>query len=80
MDYWDQEASPRPDRHGDFAYPIDSSSDVLPEADMHGDCVYPIAEAMDTQPKADSHTNENVNLHTGGGPFGHAKPGSFKGS
>lgn len=80
MDYYDSELSPRPDRHGDFVYPVDSSNDVLPEAGRHGDNPYPISDADDTQPKADSHNNTNVNLHTGGGVFGHAKPGSFKGS
>lgn len=78
MDYYDAELSPRPDRHGDFAYPIDSSSDVLPRPDIHGMSPYPINDDLPHPPPADKHENTDFPMHTGKTPFDHNKPGSFK--
>lgn len=72
MDYHDAEATPAPDRHGYFPYPIDSSSDVLPAADCHGECPYPIDSSDDVQPRADQHENMGFPMHTGKTPFDHA--------
>jgi hypothetical protein len=72
-DYYDETLSPRPDRYGEFAYPIDSTGLVVPYGDQHGDNAYPINSSGDVHPAADDHNNDQFVLHRG-----EAKPGSFK--
>jgi hypothetical protein len=72
-DYYNDALTPRPDTHGEVAYPLDSTSLLAPYGDQHGDLSYPIDSAGDVHPQADQHTNEGFNLHRG-----QAKPGSFK--
>jgi hypothetical protein len=70
---YDDTLSPKPDRHGEFAYPLDSTGLVSPYGDQHGNYVYPINSSGDVHPAADDHTNEQFTLHKGT-----PKPGSFK--
>ena len=75
-DYSDPQLSPAPDRHGEFAYPIDSTQLVSPYGDPHDDSMgspYPIDSSGDVHPKAGNHDNQGFQLHRG-----QAKPGSFK--
>ena len=70
------DATPAPDRHGEFAYPLDSTGLVSPYGDQHNDSMgspYPIDSSGDVHPQADDHDNKGFNLHRG-----QAKPGSFK--
>lgn len=69
----DETLSPKPDRHGVFAYPINSTDLVLPYGDQHGAMPYPIDSSGDVHPQADSHTNTGFPMHPG-----QPKPGSFK--
>lgn len=70
---YDETLSPKPDRHGEFAYPIDSTQLVSPYGDQHGNDVYPIDSSGDVHPQADQHDNKGFQLHRGT-----PKPGSFK--
>jgi hypothetical protein len=75
-DYYDQQWTPKPDRHGEFSYPIDSTGLVAPYGDQHDDSMgfaYPNDSSGDVHPAADDHCNDQFVIHAG-----QPKPGSFK--
>jgi hypothetical protein len=66
-DHWDEELSPRPDRHAaaGFPYPLDSTGDVHPGngqgseyALSHGMDPYPIDSSGDVHPQAQRHDGD----------------------
>jgi len=73
MDYYDEQLTPRPDRHGVFQPAGDSTNLVLPYGDQHGAVSYPIDSSGDVHPAPDDHSNDQFVLHKGT-----PKPGSFK--